>query len=129
MMSNRAQACYEKFKDNAALAARIEEKLPDDKAWSCVVRFYAAVHLVNTYLIDKSQVRYDPASAEHTERKKAMDRCPELRDAPKRYRQLKDVSESVRYDAGFKYTEEHHKDVRANLAKIIAIVEPKIKKA
>ena len=129
MMSDRAQACYEKFKQNAALATRIEEKLPDDKAWSCVVRFYAAVHLMNTYLIDKNRVRFDPAYAEHTERKKAMDQCPELRDAPKRYRQLKDISESVRYDAGFKYTDEHHKDVKANLDKVSAIVEPKIDKA
>src|SRR5260370_792699 len=129
MMSHRAKACYEKLKENAALATRIEEKLPDDKAWSCVVRFYAAVHLVNSYLIDKSQVRFDPASAEHTERKKAMDRCPELRDAPKRYRQLKDVSESVRYDAGFKYADVHHAIVQSNLDKIIGIVDPKIKKA
>ena len=129
MMSERARACYERFRENVALAARIEQKLPDDKAWSCVVRFYAAVHLINAYLIDKSRVRFDPASAEHTERKKAMDQCPELRDAPKRYRQLKDISESVRYDAGFRYTDEHHKNVRAHLDKIIAIVDPKIKKA
>jgi hypothetical protein len=128
MMSDRAQACFAKFQENVARAARIEEKLPEDKAWSCVVRFYAALHLVNAYMIDKSHVRFDPASAEHTERKKAMDRCPELRDAPKRYRQLKDISESVRYDAGFKYSDEHHKDVKTNLDKIIAIVEPKIKK-
>ena len=128
MMSYRAKACYEKFKENAALATRIEEKLPDDKAWSCVVRFYAAVHLVNTYLIDKSQVRFDPASAEHAERKRAMDRCPELRDTPKRYRQLKDISESVRYDAGFKYSDEHHKGVKINLDRIIAIVMPKVNK-
>jgi hypothetical protein len=66
MMSNRAQACFEKFEENVARAARIEEKLPEDKAWSCVVRFYAAVHLMNAYLIDKSQVRFDPGSAEHT---------------------------------------------------------------
>jgi hypothetical protein len=129
MMSDRAQACLEKFKANAALAVRIEEKLPDDKAWSCVVRFYAAVHLMNTYLIDKSHVHFDPVAAEHTERRRAMERCPELRDAPKRYRQLKDISESVRYDAGFQYTDEHHTYVKAILAKIAAIVEPKIKKA
>jgi hypothetical protein len=58
-----------------------------------------------------------------------MDQCPELCDAPKRYRQLKDISESVRYDAGFRYTDEHHKNVRAHLDKVIAVVEPKIKKA
>src|SRR5437867_3038201 len=129
MMSERATACYTKFKENAALAARLESRMPDDKAWSCVVRFYAAVHLMNAYLIDKGHVRFDPGFAEHTERKRAMDQCPELRDAPKRYRQIKDISESVRYDAGFKFTDEHHKDVKANLDKIIAIVEPKIKKA
>lgn len=45
MISDRAQACYHKFKENIALAARIEEKLPADIAWSCVVRFYAAAQL------------------------------------------------------------------------------------
>ena len=128
MMSDRAQACFAKFQGNVELAARIEEKLPDDQAWSCVVRFYAAVHLMNTYLIDKSQVRFDPASTEHTERKKTMGRCPELRDAPRRCRHVKDISESVRYDAGFRYTEEHHRDVKTNLDRIIAIVEPKIRR-
>jgi hypothetical protein len=49
MMSERARACHEKFRDNVALAAGIEQKLPDDKAWSCVVRFYAAVHLISAY--------------------------------------------------------------------------------
>lgn len=129
MMSDRAKACYDKSRDNLALAARIELKLPDDKSWSCVVRFYSALHLLNAYLIDRGQLRFDPGSTEHAERKKAMDQCPELRDAPKRYRQLKDISESVRYDAGFKYTDENHKDVKAYLDKILAIVEPKIKKA
>jgi hypothetical protein len=129
MMSDHAKACYAKFKENIALAARIELKLPDDKAWSCVVRFYAALHLMNAYLIDKGHVQFDPGSAEHMERKKAMDHCPELRDAPKRYRQLKDISESVRYDAGFGYTDVHHAIVQSNLDKIIGIVDPKIKKA
>lgn len=49
MISDRAQACYDKFQENIALALRIEEQLPADKAWSCVVRFYAAVQLVNAY--------------------------------------------------------------------------------
>src|SRR5579883_2580186 len=110
MLSAAAQACYEKFRYNVALATRLEEKLPDDRAWSCVIRFYAALHLINAYLIEKSQLQFDPASTEHKERKKAMDDCPELREAPKRYRQLKDLSESVRYDAGFTYTDQHHKD-------------------
>ena len=68
------------------------------------------------------------ARPSHAERKRAMDRCPELRDTPKRYRQLKDISESVRYDAGFKYSDEHHKGVKINLDRIIAIVVPKVNK-
>jgi hypothetical protein len=107
----------------------MEQQLPEHHGWSCVVRFYAAVHLMTAYLIDKPRVRFDPASAEHAERKRAMDRCPELRDAPKRYRQLKDISESVRYDAGFKYTDGHDKDVRAHLDKVVAIVAPLVQRS
>ena len=91
-MSDRAKACYDKFKENLALAKRIDLALPGDRAWSCVVRFYAAVHLLNAYLIDKERVRFDPGSAEHPERKKAMNQCPELRDAPKRYRHLRTLA-------------------------------------
>ncbi len=128
MMSNRAQVCYGKYQKNVALAERLEERLPDDRDWNCVVRFYAALHLVTAYLIDRSHVRFDPGSAEHAGRKKAMDRCPELRDAPRRYRQLKDISESVRYDAGFRYTDENGKEVKMHLERIVAIVEPKLNK-
>lgn len=129
MMSSRAHACWLKFQENFALATRIEETLPDDRAWSCVVRFYAALHLLNAYLIDKPSIRFDPSAAEHAERKKALERSPELREASKRYRQLKDASEAVRYDAGFNYTDEDHKEARVNLDKIVQIVEPKILKA
>jgi hypothetical protein len=58
-----------------------------------------------------------------------MERCPELRDAPKHYRQLKDISESIRYDAGFRFTEEHARAVKVHLSRISAIIEPKLKKA
>jgi hypothetical protein len=128
MMSEKANRCYDRYKQNVALAAEMEEQLDDDRGWSCVVRFYAALHLVNTYLIDKSNIRFDPASTEHKERKAAMERCPELRDAPQKYRHLKDLSESTRYDAGFEFTAEHRKFSKAMLDKIVAIVEPKLKK-
>src|SRR5262245_57387844 len=128
-MSPRAEACYAKFADNLSLAERLEQTLPDQKQWSCVVLFYATLHLLNAYLIDKKQISLAPSSTEHAERKKAMNRCPELRDAPKKYRQLKDLSESVRYDAGFKYTDAHHQQARTIVNRIIAIVESKLGKA
>jgi hypothetical protein len=127
-MSEEARECFEKYLANAAFARKLERQFPDDAAWSCVVRFYAALHLINAYLIDKQNVRLDPAAAAHTERKKAMDRCPEVRDAPRKYRELKDLSERVRYDAGYQYSPERHQMAKAFLEKIISIVEPKLKK-
>jgi hypothetical protein len=128
MMSDQATACYEKYKHNAALAAKMERQFPDDLGWSCVVRFYATLHLINTYLIGKPSVHFDPISTEHKERRKAMEQCPELRDAPQKYRQLKDLSESVRYDAGFEYRMEDQKNSKSIFDKIVAIVDSKIKK-
>jgi len=52
-----------------------------------------------------------------------------LRDAPEQYRRLKDLSEYVRYDIDFEYTDEDDARSKTLLAKIAAIVEPKLKKA
>jgi hypothetical protein len=128
MMGDLAKKCYAKFAASSALAQKIEEHFSEDIAWSCVIRFYAALHLMNAYLIDKHNVRLDPTVSAHPDRKKAMDRCPELREAPHRYRELKELSEWVRYDANFEYTPEHPKKSKAFLEKIIAIVEPKLQR-
>lgn len=125
-MTEESQACYTKFQHNAAFARKLEEAFPDDAAWSCVVRFYAAVHLMNAYLIDKKNVRFDAEAAAHDERRKAMAKCPELREAPAKFRELKDLSERVRYDASYDYTAERHWMPKAFLEKTIAIVEPKL---
>ncbi len=58
-----------------------------------------------------------------------MSRCPELRDAPKTYRWLKDLSECVRYDVKYQYSAEDVENAVEWLDKIVAIVEPKLKKA
>ena len=58
-----------------------------------------------------------------------MSRCPELRDAPEKYRHLKDLSQSVRYNADFEYSDEDRDDSIAWFEKVVAIVEPKLKKA
>jgi hypothetical protein len=65
--------------------------------------FYAAVHLVNAHLVQKTNVSFDPkaAPAAHQTRSEAMRRCPELGKATVKYRELKDLSEAVRYDAGY----------------------------
>jgi hypothetical protein len=129
MMSEPARRCFERFNENLALAVEMQERLDDDRGWCCIVRFYATLHLINAYLIDKPSVRFTPSSSDHTKRRAALDRCPELREAPDRYRRLKDLSESIRYDAGFAYTESLRDFSIAWLDKIVAIVEPKLKKA
>ena len=128
MMSDKAQRCFDQYTENLALAAELEEILDDDRGWACVVRFYAALHLTNAYLIGKSSVRFEPKSGDHKQRKAALERCPELRETPDRYRRLKDLSESVRYDAGFGYSAAKRDFSIAWLEKIVAIVEPKVKK-
>jgi hypothetical protein len=127
-MSDDARDCFQKNLANVVFARKLEEQFPDDAAWSCVIRFYAALHLLNAYLIDKRNARFDPDDAAHVERRRAMECCPELRDAPKKYRELKDLSERVRYDASYSYTPERHRMSKKFLEKIIAIVEPKLKK-
>jgi hypothetical protein len=128
MMSDQANKHHTLYLANVALAESMDELLPNPRGWTRVVRFYAAVHLINAYLIDKHNIVFDPAATEHKERAYAMDKCPELRDAPARYRQLKGLSESVRYDVNYQYADEDRINAIAWLAKIAAIVEPKLKK-
>jgi hypothetical protein len=76
----------------------------------------------------KRNVSFDPTTTVHHIRQGVLSRCPELRNAPQKYRELKDLSESVRYDADFTYTPAHHQYSKELLIKIVSIVEPKIKK-
>ena len=128
-MSDAAAKYHARFLTNIALAKSMDQQFPASRGWDCVVRFYAALHLMNAYLIDKQNIAFDPESTEHKERTYAMSQCPELRDAPVKYRWLKGLSESVRYDVNFVFAEEDRENAVAWLAKIVAIVEPKLKKA
>jgi len=47
MMSDAATRYYERFKATVALAADLEVQFPNHRGWNCVVRFYAALHLMN----------------------------------------------------------------------------------
>jgi hypothetical protein len=128
MMSEEAGKYFDRYIENVALADEMEVLLPRARGWACVVRFYAALHLVNAYLIDKGNLRFDPGSTEHKERKQAMAKCPELRDAPEKYRRLKDLSEDVRYKANIPFSDKDGELAKSLLAKIIAIVLPKLQK-
>ncbi len=128
MMSDDAAKHHALYLANITLAESMDELLPSPRGWSCVVRFYAAVHLMNAHLVDKQNIVFDPAATEHKDRAYAMAKCPELRDAPAIYRRLKALSESVRYDVNYAYADEDRLAAIAWLTKIAAIVEPKLKK-
>ncbi len=128
MTSSTAAQYYERFKAAVDLAAEMEAQFPSHRGWTCVVRFYAALHLMNAYLVDKQNLRFDPESTEHKARTHAMTLCPELRDAPQKYRHLKNLSEAVRYDVRYAFADEDREKSIAWLEKVIAIVEPKLQK-
>lgn len=128
MMSDLAELCYRKFKQHEALATLLETQAIAEDGWGIVIRFYAGLQLINAYLLGKHNVRIDLSAAAHEDRKQAMARCPELRDVPKNYRALKDLSEDVRYDPRFEFAAHHRDDSKKLFARIVAIVEPKLKK-
>jgi hypothetical protein len=65
MMTELASRCYRKYQRNVALAEALEANLPSDDGWSVVVRFYAALHLVNAFLMDEGNVNFELASTAH----------------------------------------------------------------
>ncbi|MSU80738.1 MAG: hypothetical protein EXS16_21950 [Gemmataceae bacterium] len=122
---------------SASFATALAVQFPDRADWRCVLRFYAALHLMNAYLIDKSNaylidksnVNLYPLNVIHDDRRQAMKQCPELRDTPKRFRELKDLNERVRYDASFIFSETHRQLTVDLLARLAAIVEPKLRRS
>ena len=128
MMSDFAKVCYRKYEQHSALANLLESQTFIDDGWSIVIRFYAALQLLNAYLLEKRNVSLDLSATAHEGRKHAMMKCPELRDAPRNYRALKELSKDVRYNPEFEFTVKHRDDAKKLFAKIVGIVDPKIKK-
>jgi hypothetical protein len=89
---------HARWKRNAALADVIATSLPEGADWEIVVRFYAMLHLVEGVMRTK-EARFH--SSRHEQRTKALRQSPELRNALAPYRDLEDLSQSVRYDPKF----------------------------
>lgn len=116
---------YERSKLDRALADRYQTTLGKDfPDWEIVIRFYSALHLLQAYLITKN-VRFH--ASKHSERGKALMASPELRNMRTAYRMLQDVSEQVRYDAGFTARPEDVETARENLEQVSRILVPKLK--
>jgi 5'(3')-deoxyribonucleotidase len=118
----------EKARANRVLAVSLEQPLADDPAWCCVVMFYSAVHLMQAYLIGKANI--DFRVEDHHARQRAMDKCPELDRMlgvrQRAYRQLKELSEQVRYDPAFICRSADHDEAKKNLNRVFSALEPLI---
>lgn len=119
---------YDRYVHNAALGMRIEQTIGSDSDWACVAYFYAALHLMNAYLTNKKNVRFDPKNAVHVNRQQAIDECPELKFPAKKFRKLKDLSEWVRYDPGFTFTPQHLAEAKIDFANFESLMVGKVKK-
>jgi hypothetical protein len=83
-------------------AGRLGLDLPHS-GWRIVMHFYAALHILQAYFATKSRP-IDPKN--HQERWKQINSTPELCSGRgerfrRVYSRLKEVSEQVRYDAGY----------------------------
>lgn len=126
-MSNDTQSHYEKFQYNDNLSTSFTTALPDNLDWCCVIKFYAALHLVQGYLVTKNLTEELDT---HGARANEIRKYPELQrgNFPRAYRELKDVSEQVRYDPGFQFTASHDTTAERNFRKVVSVVEPLVKK-
>jgi len=89
---------FDRYKSEDSLAGQIESQLPSTH-WRIVIQFYAAMHLLQAYLLTKNK-RFH--AIRHYDRSQAIRTSPELkRPFPERYRMLHNISEQVRYDPGF----------------------------
>jgi hypothetical protein len=97
-MASPAEQNRDRWRLNVELADGCGESMPKAADWEIVFRFYAVVHLVDGYLRTK-EARFWPDS--HAKRAQSLKAAPELAKARAPYFDLKDMSEDVRYNAGY----------------------------
>jgi len=121
-----ASQFYERWKLHCEIANECATKLPSAADWEIVFRFYACVHLVEGYLHTKSPKFW---SADHAKRRRRFTEAPEIRSAEAAYTDLKDLSEQVRYDPGYRAPTEAFAHAKTWAAKVESVVKPKLERA
>ena len=89
---------YARWKHNRGLARVCRTRFIDGQEWAIVLSFYAAVHIIEGYMRTKDERFW---SEDHVRRVKSLRQSPEARQVAALYRDLTDLSESVRYQPGF----------------------------
>jgi hypothetical protein len=121
-----AAAHLERSRYHRGLADEFAPAHPRFPDWEIVIRFYAAVHLLQAYLLTKN-ARFHVET--HADRFRAIDASPELvknRNFRRAYSLLRDLSERVRYDAGFVTAPLHIDAARVHLELVERVLVPKI---
>lgn len=120
-----AQAHRDRFIWEQSYADSLAVRAPSH--WEIVVRFYAALHLTQGYLLTKGS-RFH--ARHHTERSLAIRSSPELRDPFSRaYHRLRDLSEQVRYDPTFMARAEDFSAAVRDLDAVRTALLPKLQRS
>ena len=110
-----------RWRRNAGLARVCPTRFIDGREWTIVLCFYAAVHAVEGYMRTKPERFW---SEDHSERVKRIKLdAPEIKVVARLYRDLQDLSESVRYQPTFEPREEDYANAKELLRKIEAMVK------
>lgn len=127
-MNDLVAAHHVRWQRLRSLAEEYAKVMANFADWEIVVRFYSALHLVQAYFCTKNQ-RFE--AARHAERWSAIRASPELTKSKSfmvAYRQLQDVSEQVRYDAGFVARSEDVATARTNLGHVESMLRGKVER-
>jgi hypothetical protein len=123
-VNDEAKAHYDKWIRNRTLASRCRASLSSDgEEWAIVIAFYAAVHIVEGYLRSKDSRFW---ARDHVERVKKLREAPETRTVAALYGNLRDLSESVRYQPVFSPNEVDFTNANEWLTKIESILKARL---
>jgi hypothetical protein len=120
---NEVSAHVGRYVSHRALAERFFTLEPPAHEGGIVFAFYAALHLVQAYLLTKGE-RF--LSDNHGARRAAMRGAPELRPLLSVYALLQARSEGVRYNPTFIATEATRDGARQHLGRVESVVKGKL---
>lgn len=136
MDAARVRRCRERAVAFAQKADALEAGAQSEE-WEIVVRFYAALHLVDAYFETKDSIKPKPAN--HFERGGAIRNSAELCQASappaqrnrfrNAYKRLHEMSEQVRYDAAYAASATDFRTARADFSTIRAFLNPVLDKS
>jgi uncharacterized protein (UPF0332 family) len=115
---------YERWQHNERLSSDLKA-MPTIVDWWIVLRFYAALHLVQAYLVSKG------ASPDtHSARKIVMRShgFTELARVCATYFDLHDLSADVRYSPTFRATPQQETEADERYARIVAFLQAKVER-